>query len=440
MSCCHPYFAPGQGGDDAFTIDASTMIFGAGCLAEAGDHARAAGIKRIALYTDRHVRALPPVQTVIDSLKAAGIDFAVYDDVEVEPTDASFKAAARFAIEGRFDGFISVGGGSVIDTAKAANLYATYPADFMTYINAPIGGGQPVPGPVKPHIACPTTCGTGSEATGIAIFDLLAMKAKTGIQSRKLRPTTALVDPTVTATLPPTIIAASGFDALSHSLESLTAISFRKRAKAAQPSLRPPSQGANPWSDAVATEALRIIGANLVRAVRDPADTEARAEMMYAATLSGIAFANAGCHLPHGMSYAVSGLVKNGTHFDGYPKEAPMVPHGMSVVLNAPSVYRFTACACPERHLRGAEALGADVRDATPDDAGEIVAKRLIDLMQATGIPNGLAAIGFDASDIPALTEGAFPQKRVIGNAPRAVSKEDLAQLFAGAMQYWDRG
>jgi len=440
MSCCHYYFAPGQGGpdgDDAFTIDGSTMTFGAGCLAEAGDHAQALGMTRVALFTDRHVRTLPPVTTVVESLRAAGIDFAVYDEVAVEPTDASFRAGAKFAHEGRFDGFVSVGGGSVIDTCKAANLYSTYPAEFLTYINAPIGGGQPVPGPVRPHIACPTTSGTGSEATGIAIFDLLAMKAKTGIQSRRLRPTTALIDPDVTATLPATIVAASGFDALSHALESLTAISYRKRARAARPSLRPPSQGANPWSDAVASEALRIIGRHLVRAVRDASDIEARTEMMYAATLGGIAFANAGCHLPHGMSYAVSGLVKDGTHFDGYPDGEPMVPHGMSVVLNAPSVYRFTACACPDRHLHGAECLGADVRGAAPDDAGEVVAKRLIELMQATGIPNGLSAIGFGISDVAALTDGAFPQKRVIGNAPRPVTSEDLANLFGRAMRYW---
>jgi alcohol dehydrogenase class IV len=437
MSCCHHYFAPDQGGDDAFTIDASTMTFGAGCVAEAGDHAKAFGLSRVALFTDRRVRELPPVATVLASLAAAGIDAVVYDEVEVEPTDRSFQAAARFAQEGGFDGYVSVGGGSVLDTCKAANLYATYPADFLTYINAPIGGGQPVPGPVKPHIACPTTSGTGSEATGIAIFDLLAMKAKTGIQSRRLRPTWALIDPSVTATLPATIVAASGFDALSHALESLTAISYRKRARAARASLRPPSQGANPWSDAIAAEALRIIGKHLVRAVRDASDAEARTEMMYAATLAGIAFANAGCHLPHGMSYAVSGLVKDGTHFAGYPDEAPMVPHGMSVVLNAPSVYRFTACACPDRHLHGAECLGADVRGATPDDAGEIVAKRLIELMQATDIPNGLAAIGFGEADIVPLTEGAFPQKRVIGNAPRPVTKDDLAMLFGGAMRYW---
>jgi alcohol dehydrogenase class IV len=436
MGCCHHYFAHAEGGDSAFTIDASHLVFGPGVLKEAGDQARALGMQRVALFTDRGVAKLPFMETVQASLRAAGVDFAVYDEVAVEPTDVSFKAASRFAAEGRFDGFLSLGGGSVMDTCKAANLYATHPAAFLDYINAPIGGGRPVPGPVKPHIACPTTSGTGSEATGIAIFDLLEMKAKTGIQSRLLKPTRGLVDPEVTRTLPATVVAASGFDALSHALESLTAIPYARRAKPAQPSLRPPSQGANPWSDMVATEALRSCGKYLVRAVRDASDVEARTEMMYAGSLAGIAFGNAGCHLPHGMSYAVSGLVRD-YRAPGYPQDQPMVPHGMSVILNAPSVYRFTACACPERHLHGAECLGADTRGATPDDAGEIVAGRIIEMMQATAFPGGLEALGYGEADVAALVEGAYPQRRVMANSPRDASKADLADLFRGAMRYF---
>src|SRR5205085_9482155 len=177
---------------------------------------------------------------------------------------------------------------------KAANLYSTYPADFLAYVNAPIGAGQPIPGPLKPHIACPTTSGTGSEATGIAIFDLLAMKAKTGIQSRLLKPTTGLIDPEVTRTLPATIVASTGFDAMSHALETLTDISYTRRTRPSQPSLRPVSQGANPFSDMAAFEAIALVGKYLVRAVNDASDIEARSEMMYAATLAGIAFGNAG--------------------------------------------------------------------------------------------------------------------------------------------------
>ena len=436
MGCCHHYFAPTAEGDQAFTIDASTLTFGAGCLKEAGEQARALGLKRVAIYTDAGVKNLPPLATVTSSLKAASVDYAIYDDVRVEPTDASFTAAARFALEGKFDGFFSVGGGSVIDTGKAANLYSTYPADFLTYVNAPIGGGQPIPGPLKPHIACPTTSGTGSEATGIAIFDLLAMKAKTGIQSRLLKPTTGLIDPDVTRTLPATIVASTGFDAMSHALETLTDISYTRRARQARGSVRPPSQGANPFSDMVAFEALSLIGKYLVRAVNDAADTEARTEMMYAATLAGIAFGNAGCHLPHGMSYAVSGLVRD-YRAPNYPQHEPFVPHGMSVVLNAPSVYRFTASACPDRHLDAAQRLGADMRGATPADAGEVLAKQIIGFMQATKFPGGLSSIGFGERDLDALVDGAWPQQRVIRNAPREVSRDELKELFRGALAYW---
>ena len=217
----------------------------------------------------------------------------------------------------------------------------------------------------------------------------------------------------MTTSLPATVVAASGFDAMSHALESLTAISYARRARPAGPALRPPSQGANPWSDAIAAEALRSVGQYLVRAVRDAADTEARTEMMYAGTLAGIAFGNAGCHLPQGMSYAVSGLVKDYLA-PGYPEDQVMVPHGMSGVLNAPSVYRFTACACPEQHLHGAECLGALARGAAPEDAGRSWPTHHRN-DASTLFPNGLNAVGYADKDVLALVEGAYPQRRVMG-------------------------
>ncbi len=435
MACCH-YFAPVEGGDAAFSVDVSALAFGPGVLAEAGDHAASLGVKRVALFTDPNLGQFGHVDIVRRALEAAGIDVALYDQVRVEPSDESFKAATDFARDGNFDGFVSVGGGSVIDTCKAANLYASYPADFLTYVNAPIGGGQPVPGPLKPHIACPTTSGTGSECTGIAIFDLLAMSAKTGIVSRRLRPSLALVDPTCASTLPKNVVAASAFDVLSHALESLTALAYSKRAAPARPSLRPESQGANPWSDLGSHEALRLLGRYLVRAVSDAADHEARGQLMWAATLAGIAFGNAGCHAPHGMSYSVSGLVRD-FQPEGYPREAPIVPHGMSVIVNAPAVFRFTAPACPERHLIAAQTLGADIRGAGEADAGEVLAERLIALMKTTEMPNGIGGVGYGADDIPALTDGAFPQKRFLDNAPRQIDKAALAGLYHDALAYW---
>ncbi len=433
---CRHYELGLDGADSAFSVDASNLTFGAGCLLEAGDVARGLGISRIALFTDRTLAKTVHVAVVRDSLRAAGVDVALYDAVRVEPTDASFQAATTFAVDAGVDGFISVGGGSVIDTAKAANLYSSHPADFLAYVNAPIGHGAPVPGPLRPHIACPTTSGTGSECTGIAVFDLLEMKAKTGIASKMIRPTRALVDPDCTLTLPANVVASSAFDVLSHALESYTARPYNRRPAPSRPSVRPASQGANPWSDLGCAEALRLIGRFLERGVADAADVEARHQLMWASTLAGIAFGNAGCHAPHGMSYSVSGLVRDFLP-DGYPSDQPMVPHGMSVIVNSPSVFRHTGTNSPDRHRDGAEWLGADVADLGDAESGEVLADQVVRLMKSTGMPNGLEGVGYGAEDIAGLVEGALPQRRLLDNAPIEIDRQILTSLYEGALRYW---
>jgi len=433
---CSYYDVALDTGDEAFSVDASNITFGPGCLREAGDVAKSLGISRIGVYTDNALVGTEHVATVLESLKQAGVDIALYDDVRVEPTDLSFQAGVKFANDANVDGFISVGGGSVIDTTKASNLYSTYPADFLDYVNAPIGAGVSVPGALKPHIACPTTSGTGSECTGIAVFDLLEMKAKTGIASKMLRPTRALIDPNCTSTLPANVVAASAFDVLSHALESYTARPYTQRPAPSAPSLRPSSQGANPWSDLGCAEALRLIGLFLERGVKDANDTEARHQLMWASTLAGIAFGNAGCHAPHGMSYSVSGLVKDFCPH-GYPQGEPMVPHGMSVIVNSPSVFKHTSTGNPDRHLDGARWLGADVSDIGPAEAGPALATRIIELMQATDMPNGLEGVGYTAADVSALVEGSLPQRRLLDNAPIEIDREVLTTLYEGALSYW---
>jgi alcohol dehydrogenase class IV len=434
MSCAHA-FATIPGNEEAFTVDASRITFGA-CIEELGPRAKTWQMKRVALFSDARVAATELFARARRSLEAAGLDVVTYVDCRVEPTDSSFEAARGFAVEAKPDGFVSLGGGSVIDTCKAANLYSTYPAELRAYVNAPIGQGRAVPGPLRPHIACPTTCGTGSEVTGIAVFDLVEMGAKTGIASPMLRPSEALIDPSALKTLPGEVVAASGLDVLSHALESFTARPFVRRARSVDPSKRPMSQGANPWSDIGCREALRLSGQYLVRAANDPADVEARQELMWAATLAGIAFGNAGVHLPHGMSYAVAGLCHEYMP-PGYATTEAMVPHGVSVIVNAPSVFRMTASALPERHLEAAALLGADTRGASPADAGEILAKTLETTMRAVQMPNGVEGVGYGATDIPALATRAFQQKRLIDNAPIAVTEETVRSLFTGALRYW---
>jgi alcohol dehydrogenase class IV len=195
------------------------------------------------------------------------------------------------------------------------------------------------------------------------------------------------------------------------------------------------SQGRNPWSDVGAMESLRLAGKYLVRAVRDAADDEAREGLSWAATLAGIAFGNAGVHLPHAMSYSVAGLVRD-YRAPGYPQDEPLVPHGISVVVNAPSVFRATAATSPERHLAAAEALGADVKGTEPGDAAEVLARLLVEAMRATGVPLGVAAVGYGEGDVEALARGALVQRRLVDNAPIAVDDDGMRSLFRGAMAY----
>ncbi len=435
MTCGH-LAAAAAGCDTAFTIDASRVTFGSGALGEVGDRARSYGIRRVALFTDPRIRALPWFAEVAHALAAAGVDAAVFDAVAVEPTDVSFDDAARFARDAKVDGYLSLGGGSVIDTCKAANLLATYPAPLRAYVNAPAGDGAPVPGALAPHLACPTTSGTGSEVTGIAIFDWLALGAKTGIASARLRPSEAIVDPRTTRTLPAAVVAASGMDVLCHALESYTARPYALRAAPASPAARPMSQGANPWSDLGCREAIRLAHAYLARAVADATDTEARTQIMWAATLAGIAFGNAGVHAPHAMAYAVAGRVRDFAPA-GYPAEsAPLVPHGMAVSVNAPAVFRAFATFQPARHLEAAALLGAETRGAAAGDAGELLAQAIIALSRANGIPNGLAGVGYGEADIGALVAGTLPQQRLLANAPCVVDAACLGALFHAALTY----
>jgi len=196
------------------------------------------------------------------------------------------------------------------------------------------------------------------------------------------------------------------------------------------------SQGANPWSDLGSREALRLLGQYLERAVSDASDREAREQTMWAATLAGIAFGNAGVHTPHAMAYAVAGQVRD-FHPDGYPGSEPMVPHGMSVILNAPAAFRVTAPTDPQRHIEAAQHLGADVSGAGPEDAGAVLADDLVRIMRAVGMPNGLSAVGYAETDRTTLADGAWPQQRLLKNAPLETDKSLLANIFADSMSYW---
>jgi len=422
--------------ENAFTMDTSSIKFGQGATREIGYDMQEQGCQRVMVVTDPNLSGSSPVAVALEALRSCGLEAVLYDQSSVEPTDASFKEAITFAVEGKFDGYLAVGGGSSMDTCKAANLYATHPAEFMTYVNPPIGKGVPVPGPLKPMIAIPTTAGTGSETTGIAIFDYLEMKAKTGIASRALRPIRGIIDPENTRSLPQMVAACTGLDQLTHALESLTALPYNRRPAPEHPKLRPAYQGSNPISHVWASRATEMISSNLVRFVENPDDDEARSEVLLAATYAGIGFGNGGVHLAHGMSYPVSGMVRDYVPED-YPPGHAIIPHGMAVCLHAPAVFRFTGPADPETHLYAARLMGVDVSKAKPEEAGEILAQAIISLMRKVGMPNGLKAVGYGPQDVDKLVEGTLPQHRVTKLSPRPAGPEELKQLFLDSMVLW---
>jgi len=422
--------------DTAFQIMASNCRFGSGITHEVGLDLVDIGARRVLIVIDPALRALPTGVIVQQSMEDSRLDFAIFDEVEVEPTDTSFLAASKCATEGRFDAIVAVGGGSTIDTAKAANVYATYPADFLDYVNQSIGLQHAVPGPLKPLIAIPTTAGTGSETTGVAVFDYTPLRVKTGIASKHMRPTMGIVDWDNTRTQPAAVAASTGLDVLSHALESLTALPYDQRLRPARPSLRAAYQGSNPMSDVWAMRALEIVAGFLLRAVADPDDHEARMQMMLASSMAGIGFGNAGVHLPHAMAYPVAGMVRD-FRPAGYATRHPMVPHGMSVILQTPAVARFTAPTSPLRHLLAAKALGADIAHLGPSDAGRILADRVIHFMQTLGMPHGLKDVGYSMADLPALVDGTLAQQRLLGLSPRPAGGGEVAKLFEESMVLW---
>jgi len=418
------------GNETVFSWAAPPLRFGLGAVDEIGPELAAQGLRQVLLLTDPGVAATGVPDRIRDGVLAAGVKCEVFDAVAVEPTDESITAAAGFARGTRWDGFVAVGGGSAIDTAKAVNLLTTHPGELLDYVAPPAGGGRIPDGPLRPLIAVPTTAGTGSESTTICVVDLLAARIKAGISHPRLRPSLAVVDPLTTVTMPPEVTAASGMDVLSHALESYTAIRFDAKAAPADVLRRPAFCGANPVSDIWCENALTLVGRHLRAAVHHGRDLTARYHMALAATYAGTGFGNAGTHLPHANAYPVAGQVRE-YRAAGYPP-MPMVPHGQAVAATAPAVFRWTYPADPARHLRAAELISGGTLTAA-DGAGALP-QVLTELMTDIGMPAGLGSFGYTAGDIEALADGTLKQTRQLAVVPRAVTRDALARIFQASL------
>jgi hydroxyacid-oxoacid transhydrogenase len=414
--------------ETVFTLEATPVKFGPGAADDTGWELARLGVTRALLVTDPGVAAAGHPERVRAAIAAAGIDVVVFDRARVEPSLASLEDAAAFARDARVDGFVSVGGGSAIDTAKVANLIASHAAPVMDYVNAPVGGGRKPPGPLRPHLALPTTSGTGSEATTVAVLDLPELRIKSGISHRHLRPAQAIVDPDLARTAGREVTASAGLDVVCHAAESLLSRPYDQRPRPATPDERPPYQGANPVADVWSARALEYGGRFLRRAVADPDDVEARGAMMLAATMAGIGFGSAGVHIPHACAYPIAGLART-YRPPGYPDDHPFVPHGQSVIVTAPAAFRFTYEAAPERHERAAALL-----TGKPAAGPEALPDALRGVMRDVGAPSGIAELGYGEDDIPALVDGAMAQQRLLVIAPREAGPDDLAGILRASL------
>ncbi|KIO12955.1 hypothetical protein M404DRAFT_123702 [Pisolithus tinctorius Marx 270] len=437
----------------AFEVAASNLRFGEGVTREVGMDLKNMKARKVGVFTDPVVAKLKPLQTAIESLQSQqDLPFEVYDEVVSEPTEESWRRAISWARERDFSHFLAVGGGSVIDTAKTANLFTVYKdADLMDFVNAPIGKGYPIEKSLKPLIAVPTTAGTGSETTGTAIFDVTSRAFKTGIANRALKPVLGIVDTANTESCPTEVHISAGLDVLFHSLESYTAIPYTERTpRPANPILRPAYQGSNPVADIFSMWALKTTVKYLPRVANDRTDHEARSQMLLAASFAGIGFGNAGVHLCHGMSYPISGLNKKGPKYKhpGYQVNHPIIPHGISVALTGPAVFQFTAPSSPDRH-REALAIfnNTTVTDPSitsiPDsEIGAHLYESIARFLDGLGVPRGLKAVGYTKEDVPMLVDGTIPQRRVLDLAPNIgdVAGEDgrehLTRILEASLEY----
>lgn len=437
----------------AFELAASNLRFGDGVTAEVGMDLKNMKARKVGVFTDPNVAKLKPMKTALQALEAqTDLPFEVFDQVVAEPTEDSWRKAIDWARGHDFSHFLAVGGGSVIDTAKAANLFAIYKdSDLMDFINAPIGKGLPITQALRPLIAVPTTAGTGSETTGTAILDITSRSFKTGIANRAMKPVLGIVDTHNTESCPTAVHISAGLDVLFHSMESYTAIPYTERTpRPANPILRPAYQGSNPVADVFSLWALETTVKYLPRIAKNREDGEARRQMLLAASFAGIGFGNAGVHLCHGMSYPISGLNKKGPKYKhpGYVTDLPIIPHGVSVALTGPAVFQFTAPSSPDRHRRALAIFNSTtISDPSvariPDsEIGLHLYESIARFLDGLGVPRGLKAVGYGANDVAMLVEGTLPQRRVLDLAPGigdivgSDGKEHLTRIMERSLEY----
>lgn len=380
----------------------SKAVFGEGCAATLGEEVRLLGARQVLLVTDKVIREKTEnVTNALTALRSAGIEAEIFDDVEHDPLVATAQRGVEFARRLKPDLVVGLGGGSPLDIAKAI-------AAFLTNQGTPLNqmwGVENLPNSALPLILLPTTAGTGSEASRHCVLTDIepdGSHKKKSIVSSKIIARVALVDPILMVTAPPALTAATGMDALTHAIETYV------------------SKEAQPLTDPLALEAVRLIGKYLRRAVANGEDLEARRGMANAAYMAGLAFSNGQLGIVHAIAMIL------GSRFD--------IPHGMANALMLPYVMEFNEMAATSRFAQIAEALGERIEGLSERDAAHRASVAVHRLMDDIGLPRRLGDVNIARDAIPVMADDIFrTQIRLRGVNPRATTESDFTQILERA-------
>ena len=366
---------------------------------------------RFVVCTDPRIAAGPALTAVRAALDAANVAYTVFAGVEPDVPLAVVDDAVAAAREIRANAVIGLGGGSSIDVAKLTALRLRHGGSVRDYY-----GDHRVPGPVDPIVAIPTTAGTGSEVTPVAVVSDPERRLKVGVSSPHLIPAAALCDSTLTRSCPPVVTAHAGIDALAHAIEAFTAVAAPDDWTVAFDRV---FIGKNAVSDALALAAVAEIGRGLVRAVADGDDAGARDGMLLGSTLAGLAFAQAGTAVAHALQYPLGA--------------ATGTPHGLGVGLLLPYVMRFNLPAREPELAAVGRALGVVDQAAADGEAALRAVDGVADLCRGIGLPPNLAELGLRRADLPGLAREAVAIERLVANNPRRVDVAALESILEAA-------
>ena len=370
------------------------VIFGFDSAARIGSICKENGFHRVFVITDKNVEQLDVMKTVLSSLKAEAIEYGFSNEVEREPHSDSIDYIAALVKDYGPDAVVAVGGGSTIDTAKAVCTLQTNEGSSKEYI---FGAEKSVGRPGIPSVVIPTTSGSGSEVTPAAVLSDEVQQKKASISCDWQMPTVAIIDPKASIDMPKDVTAATGMDALTHAIESYTATS------------------ATPFSDALAIEAIRMIGANIMKAYEDPGDMEARANMAIASTMAGMSFANGGLGAVHGIAQAIGGV--------------SFVSHGVANSVMLPYVMRKNYVGNLKKFGQIAAALGGDITGLTEKQAAEKSVEIVEKLARDLGIPATLRELGIKKEMFPKIIEETMAY-RLLSVNPVTLTEEDIEVIL----------